>query len=299
MPYSGTNPDSAIGAQFETLLKREGIRLNGAVIIAHGLGTCRRAAGRQSLEGEGIGSSHVAMMARAIAQYWSPGTLPRLRLSAVKEVERTLLDLTGELNNDESIGHAIVRLKKDRNLLRRQALAVIDHIRAGSTFNVDTFVECLRKSIEALNLSIPQGTTIKSFFKAPPKDKWKTVLRTTGQVEVACATVHEVKGREFDAVCVVIPPHATRTPRLIDAWEKRLDDESKRVIYVGVTRAKRMLALAYPSAYDDRIAAILRSSGVPVEELRVQTGKRSKATHNRRKPKRDETSKSLKLFADL
>ncbi len=41
--------------------------------------------------------------------------------------------------------------------------------------------------------------------------------------------------------------------------------EALRVAYVGVTRAQRLLGLAAPAPYRDRISAFLRHHGVPTE----------------------------------
>jgi DNA helicase II / ATP-dependent DNA helicase PcrA len=48
------------------------------------------------------------------------------------------------------------------------------------------------------------------------------------------STIHEAKGWEYDAV---LPPDrgdARNTSKLLDVWENRVDEEAKRVIYVGV-----------------------------------------------------------------
>jgi len=82
------------------------------------------------------------------------------------------------------------------------------------------------------------------------------------------STVHEAKGKQFDAVVVVIPPDrapASHTTALLDSWEGRADSEAKRVVYVAVTRARRLVVLALPSAAVPRCQAILEGGGVPFE----------------------------------
>ena len=54
-----------------------------------------------------------------------------------------------------------------------------------------------------------------------------------------------------------------RTSSLLEAREGRLDTEAKRVIYVGVTRARVLLAIALPQAVADRVTAVLAASDVP------------------------------------
>jgi DNA helicase-2/ATP-dependent DNA helicase PcrA len=84
--------------------------------------------------------------------------------------------------------------------------------------------------------------------------------------------IHQVKGEEEDAVLVVVPEDTrtgTRTHDLIEAWLS--DDhttavaESLRVLYVASTRARRLLALTFPEAYRDRVAAYLNDRAVPFD----------------------------------
>jgi DNA helicase-2/ATP-dependent DNA helicase PcrA len=73
------------------------------------------------------------------------------------------------------------------------------------------------------------------------------------------------RARKYDAVCVVIPPdlrEPRRTEQLLINWQNRTDDEAKRVIYVGNTRAKRLCVIAVPSAYGDCVRRLLEAAHV-------------------------------------
>ena len=50
---------------------------------------------------------------------------------------------------------------------------------------------------------------------------------------------------------------------LFESWENRIDAEAKRVIYVGVTRAQYLSALAVPTTFADRCAALMAAGQVP------------------------------------
>ncbi|MGC8401106.1 3'-5' exonuclease [Enterobacter mori] len=83
---------------------------------------------------------------------------------------------------------------------------------------------------------------------------------------LACAKIHEAKGREYGAVCVVIPPNRApenRSEALFESWEARADAEAKRVLYVGLTRAQHLGALAVPVAFANRCVAVLTAGQVP------------------------------------
>jgi DNA helicase-2/ATP-dependent DNA helicase PcrA len=60
-----------------------------------------------------------------------------------------------------------------------------------------------------------------------------------------------------------------RTTQLFDAWEQRQELEAKRVIYVGVTRARRFVMLALPTAFGDRCIRILQNGAVPFERVAI------------------------------
>ena len=63
-----------------------------------------------------------------------------------------------------------------------------------------------------------------------------------------------------------IPPnHASRnrTEALFDSWELRTDTEAKRVLYVGLTRAKHLGALAVPLVFANRCTAVFSAGQVP------------------------------------
>jgi hypothetical protein len=81
-------------------------------------------------------------------------------------------------------------------------------------------------------------------------------------------TIHDAKGSQHEAVCVVVPPDRGQdgfTGEMVASWEARHEFESKRVVYVGVTRARKLLAVAVPRGVSDRVTAVLRAAGVPFE----------------------------------
>ena len=60
---------------------------------------------------------------------------------------------------------------------------------------------------------------------------------------MASSTVHEAKGKQFDAVVIVIPPDrgpANQTAELFAAWEAGAELEAKRAIYVAISLSLRV-----------------------------------------------------------
>jgi superfamily I DNA/RNA helicase len=112
---------------------------------------------------------------------------------------------------------------------------------------------------------IPSGQTIRTLLQKPRSPDWSSYLEQTGaNVGIRYSTIHNAKGGEYAGVCVVVSPDDARsfTQQLFEAWANRSDHEPKRVIYVGVTRAMRLAALAIPAAFLTRCTAILQSANV-------------------------------------
>ena len=75
-------------------------------------------------------------------------------------------------------------------------------------------------------------------------------------------------GREFAGVVVVLPKNLwgdTGDRHVLDHWEQRTTSELRRVLYVGASRAQRLLILAVHANHVDRVANLLKSDAVPYE----------------------------------
>ena len=128
------------------------------------------------------------------------------------------------------------------------------------------WIASVHEEIERLGLPLPPGVTMRGFFRKPPNGQWSNHLQVPVDLGLACAKIHEAKGRQYDAVCVVVPPNRApenRSEALFQSWENRTDAEAKRVIYVGVTRARKLGVLAVPAAFADRCAAVLVAGQAP------------------------------------
>ena len=73
------------------------------------------------------------------------------------------------------------------------------------------------------------------------------------------AHIHAVKGAEFDAVLLDIEdqPKGTR-PHILKLWQPEDTSEARRVLYVGASRARRLLVLAVPPKHLDALRDILQ-----------------------------------------
>lgn len=104
-------------------------------------------------------------------------------------------------------------------------------------------------------------------LRAPTQDSWSEHAEPSSDAFRA-ATIHSVKGREFPAVVVVLPKKLRADAsghHLLDHWENGTPSELRRVLYVGASRAQRLLILAVHTNHLDRVATLLKQHDVPYE----------------------------------
>lgn len=261
LTYGGRSPTAAIGHAFLDRIEELGLDSTNSIILAHSGKVARRAAGAPPSNSHG--SSRIELLAKIASEFGSPVSTSRSREAALQAVEALLLDFMGLRKKNEHLLRAIERLNMDRRAHRRLALTFLMALpcECGNT-DADriAWIAFVHEEIERLSLPLPAGTTARNFFRQPGNTQWSSHLQRPIDLGISCSTIHEAKGHEYGAVCVVIPPNRApenRSNALFESWETRTDIEAKRALYVGVTRAENMVALAVPEAYADRCAALL------------------------------------------
>lgn len=184
----------------------------------------------------------------------------RERHQAVELVERTLRAAVGSDDRNEP--------GLDERWLRDAAVRLAVSLDpSGST--AKDFALKLRQYLQGMHW--PGGTTpradLGALIKAPAQDDWPVENKDVGEA-FASATIHSVKGREFTGVVVVLPKNLLKDNgncHVLDHWEQRAPSELRRVLYVGASRAQRLLVLAVHADHVDRVASLLQEGGVPYE----------------------------------
>jgi superfamily I DNA/RNA helicase len=186
-----------------------------------------------------------------------------VRESALRSIERVILDLMGQIDEGEVPQRAAERRGIDPRWLRRSALELISRV-PRNCFDSDeartAWISALRREVLRLELAYRPGTSERQYFPDRAGAEWQELLVTGDGPEIRTATIHEAKGKEYEAVCIVIPPDVRephRTEQLLTNWQSRTDDEPKRVIYVGITRAQKLAVIAIPATFGDRLTNIL------------------------------------------
>jgi hypothetical protein len=238
-----------------------GIATKDGIVLAHARKNALRACGFGCEED--AGNSNTAVIARAVGTFWTCSVSNRARESALRFVERAILDLMGKIDDGEVPSRAAEARGIDLRWLRRSALELISRVPRSCADTNDgrtVWISELRQEVVRLGLAYGPGISERQYFQNRANADWHRLLMIGDAPEIGIATIHEAKGKEYNAVCVVIPPDGRgprRTEHLLTAWQNRTDDEAKRVIYVGITRAKKLCAIAVPAGYGDRVRGFL------------------------------------------
>lgn len=267
LTYRGRAPGETVGQAFLNRIAELGLDATDAVVLAHSGKVAQRAAGVALNDSNG--NSRIESLACKVAEFWSPPATVRSREAVVQAMETLLLDLMGLRQPNEHPVRTVQRIGMDRRAHRRCALGFLTSLpKACGDTDADrlAWIARVHTETERLNLPLPAGVTVRNFFRRPPNARWSDHLQIALDLGLRCAKIHEAKGREYGAVCVVIPPNRApenRGEALFESWEASTDSEAKRVLYVGLTRARHLAALAVPVAFADRCVALLAAGQVP------------------------------------
>jgi superfamily I DNA/RNA helicase len=144
---------------------------------------------------------------------------------------------------------------------------------SSSWSDANSATSSIRMAVAALlaNVNLGFTPTGQRFRKADSAD-WKAFVKVEKAVddslELTGTHIHSFKGAECDAVLLDIEDEAKGTrPHVIDLWASDTTHEARRVLYVGASRARRLLMLAVAPSNVDALRAVLSASGVQVQYL--------------------------------
>jgi DNA helicase II / ATP-dependent DNA helicase PcrA len=263
--------DSAIGKKFVERVYALDSGISDKIVLSHKLKVAIRASGNQFHEDDS--TSKVSLVCKAVSRYASANASPKDREMALRSIERLILSMMGKIDDEEHLEDGILKADISDRELRRTALDFLTSLQPVCNDNDDDkkeWLESFYKAVEKIGIKFKSGMSAKKFFPAKTGSTCFENLKSSNEIYCPCKKIHEVKGQEFDAVCIVIPKNRAPenyTETLIANWEGRVDDEAKRVIYVGATRAKKVLAIAIPSAYKARITKVLSDNNVSFESF--------------------------------
>ncbi|WP_436701830.1 UvrD-helicase domain-containing protein [Nocardioides sp. BYT-33-1] len=199
------------------------------------------------------------------------GSDARTRKAAMNRVVSTILDLVdwGETGPPQSQKEQLDQLGVTADQVRILASRIVT-ASSGWTEASECASE-VRAIIKAgaTSFSRPMISTLSNQLSKPRKNVWDWWTACTASllpadaVAVKWAHVHAVKGAEFDAVIYAIPSRASDGKHVLDDWKDGRNTEARRVLYVGVSRARKIAVLVVPPSRESQLLEILERDGVP------------------------------------
>jgi hypothetical protein len=259
--------DQEHGAAADFLALSAALGCRRSLVIAHSRALAQRASG---VPIPSATMHTAAALVRAAATLCAPGAGPQDRMAALSEAERLLLRRLGFDVQHSTVEDVGVADGLNGRWIKAAAIAVLRALQSAAhaegTVTLSTSVSAARAALEKVDP--PSG---RSWARTPATLLKCSAAQAKQSVslghpspfrECEVNTVHGVKGQGADAVLVVLPG-VERTPPLLDAWRsRRTEDEASRVVYVGVTRAERLVGLAVPAPLSDELVGILRERSV-------------------------------------
>ncbi len=254
----GSKEVNSILPAFTSLLDKHQISHADAIFLSHKGKDARQACQRQDSEKET--SSLVQLAALAALLLEDTSATPTQKKKAMDKFERKFLDISPggkskiaeEFANELNVSYEELTSKFIRILLGAKV----------NSSNRNVFAENLRKGFETNNLIVPPAN-----LRACAEDQWNSLLIGEVQSNVAYGTIHSVKGQEFQAVCLVLPRINPNSDGGLSLLLQGLEGEARRVVYVGASRARRLLCLAIHADDRDRVAEMVTTWNEPLIEF--------------------------------
>lgn len=245
---------STLPGVFET----HGITRDEVVVLAHAADHARVAAGAP-----GTGSdtaNKLVVLARAHHVLNDVGRTSQERVAAIRSIERTIREqgLADVTNLDQP--EYLEACNISEQVFREACLRIAASVPRPFDMKPSEF----RAAIAAMSDSQRCLRWTPSGFMSPKGDKWpSTPVGQPSDRSLSHSTIHGLKGRQAPVIALVIP-EAREGVDGTRQWCEGQVGEERRVLYVGASRAERLLIIAAHESVYDNVHARLRSDGVSV-----------------------------------
>lgn len=253
--YRGTTIPSAIGREFKSLVIAQGISLAEAPVLASTRSSCSRAIGQPPPRNT---EHKTLLLAEAITNYHFSFAVGD-RHTALFKLHRIVLLAQGHI---KAVGdyHSYIAAHGLED--RRWRPDIIEIANRLAFDPLQTVEQWLQKAREVLAPGLVAGLNISQRLRND--GAIRDVLVGAPSDSPPARTIHSVKGLEFPAVCVVMT--SQRAGNILDVLENGSSsdpdaDEDARKIYVGASRAERLLVFAVPRSRVARLDALLKGTG--------------------------------------
>jgi DNA helicase-2/ATP-dependent DNA helicase PcrA len=243
-------------------IDRHGLETRDTMVVSHRTADAMRAVGIGATDP--VGNNRVAAVVDA-GRKLREGADSRVRLTAVERVASFLVEAAVGDFGHKSVEAVCEEHGIDRRWLRDAALRLSQSLTPDSMAPSE-FAAAVRARVNSLDWPA-QLTVNASIFRAPTATVWANLTKADVRPALPFSTIHGVKGQQFPAVALVLPSQNNRRsssgPTALDHWEDNTEGEPRRVLYVGASRAQRLLLLLTPKAQTQRVLSLLTRDTVP------------------------------------
>jgi len=263
LSYSGVGVSTSIGACFLGLAEAHGFTPKDCRIVAKTRSSGNKANG---IINEGGGGTETMKLAGA-AMKFQHSLDPSEKLKAVVEAHKISLSIAGELE-DKTYHQALNDLGMEDLAWRGQFVNILESLKydVNNGNNRNEWVQ--RARIQFSPFLPPGGRTISQRLRN--EARLDDVLGIGPSTDLVSKTIHEVKGKEYPAVCVVLTTSSLKS--ILTHLDEEPDEEwaeEARALYVAASRAQRLLVFSCPKSQSKRLKTRLGVSGAVVEVTEI------------------------------
>lgn len=256
LSYGGSAVSPAIGSTFRGLVEGLSIPLHLAPVLASTRASASKAIGQPTIE---LTAHKTLLLAEAAMNYHFAFAVGNRR-DALVNLHRIVLLVQGRISALGGYHSYLLSEGLEDGRWRPEIIALANGLRFDQTDTVDQWLARARNLLVA---GLAVNSTINQRLKVHAD--LTTALARAPTNSPPARTIHSVKGQEFPAVCVVMTKKTAGA--IIDLLEGQTSteaDEEARKIYVGASRAERLLAIAVPKSRAARLQKLLTNGGCEV-----------------------------------
>jgi DNA helicase II / ATP-dependent DNA helicase PcrA len=256
LSYSGQGVPATIGAKIRELTGALGLDARDCPFVSATRRTGANALGHPQDTGVKDLSYRLAV---AVSDYHFSFELGG-RKDALAAIHRVMIDLEGHMAEKTYHQH-LADADLEPGSWRARALAVAEELRYSSEryASADAWHDHAKRLLAPL---LPAGGGQSINQRLRRNADLARALSTAPASGHPARTIHSVKGMEFPAICVVMSPSTAKgILDFLTTDRTDGDNEEARKIYVGASRAQRLLAIALPRTQAPRLRDLMAGMG--------------------------------------
>jgi len=189
---------------------------------------------------------------------WSEGATPAAtRLRALDQVGRILRELGS--GDDKALSQDQYLVKYDLTPRSHRYACLQLAMALGNPY--DGAPRQFREQLTTLKTSQSKLAWSPTALQTPRGNIWPATPRAAA-TQLPFSTIHGFKGLQAPAVILVIP-EAGGPDDGATAWIDGVSTDARRVLYVGASRAQRLLVLAVHESMVEKVVGVLARDAVP------------------------------------